>query len=79
MGRLRPDFLSRCQPAGAGSDTFALSWGQPAAANAACTPGAVSQADLEDGHWSFPSGHTSMAFVLATYSAVYCLWAFAIR
>lgn len=75
VGRLRPDFLDRCRPAN--QTNIVLDWGQPASANPVCTGNpAVDEGELKDGHYSFPSGHTSTVFVFAVYGAAYCTWAF---
>ena len=73
VGRLRPDFLARCAPAEP-SVAPVPAYGRGAGANPACT--APPSAHLTDGHYSFPSGHTSTVFVLAVYSCCYCAWAF---
>ncbi|GAB4813543.1 hypothetical protein N2152v2_000589 [Parachlorella kessleri] len=74
VGRYRPDWLARCQPAGDGANA-PVAFGRGASANPACNP-VVSDGELKDGHWSFPSGHSSTVFVFAVYGAAYCLWAF---
>lgn len=76
VGRYRPDYLARCNPA-APADIQIL-WGQSAADNPACNP-SVGAGELRDGHYSFPSGHTSTVFVFAVYSVVYGVWAFCYR
>lgn len=49
---------------------------------AACTaqtdlaPAALAE---QEGHYSFPSGHTSTVFVFAVYASVYCIYAFYYR
>lgn len=50
VGRLRPDFLSRCQPQ-VDSSNVTIQWGVNAASNPACTPGAVSDNELKVGGW----------------------------
>ncbi|KAL4451567.1 hypothetical protein ABPG75_007229 [Micractinium tetrahymenae] len=72
VGRLRPDFLARCQPTV--PNPLTLQYGLPAADNPACT--ADPSGELTDGHYSFPSGHTSTVFVFAVWCAAYCVWAF---
>ncbi len=74
VGRYRPDWLSRCQPGGEGSNAL-VQYGNGAGSNPVCNP-AVSEGEIKDGHWSFPSGHTSTVFVFAVYGAVYCTYAF---
>lgn len=59
MGRLRPDWFSRCiLPANTPIDT-------PYYNAAECTA-ATSEAQLKDGQMSYPSGHTSFAFCQGT-------------
>lgn len=77
MGRLRPDFLARCNPGSEGSNAV-INYGAAASSNPPCNP-TVSEGELKDGHWSFPSGHTSTVFVFAVYASAYCLWAFYAR
>lgn len=77
VGRLRPDFLSRCGPAGEGSSSEAQ-WGG-SLSTPTCVAPTVDADALEDGHRSFPSGHSSTVFVLAVYSVAYCVWAFGPR
>lgn len=57
VGRLRPDYLALCQPAMPAAADLTLTYGQPASANPACN--APPSSTLTDGHYSFPSGHTS--------------------
>ena len=73
VGRLRPDFLARCAPEEP-SVAPLPAFGRTASDNPKCT--APSSSHLTDGHFSFPSGHTSTVFVLAVYSCCYCVWAF---
>lgn len=75
VGRLRPDFLDRCKPAV--PFPLTVEYGLSAAANPACT--APPSGELTDGHYSFPSGHTSTVFVFAFWSTAYCVWAFNLR
>lgn len=76
-GRLRPDFLARCGPAGEG-EAAAAEWGA-ALGTPTCVAPTVDAAQLDDGHRSFPSGHSSTVFALAVYSVAYCAWAFGPR
>ena len=76
VGRLRPDYLARCNPAAPGA--IEVEWAQPASQNPACNP-TVGPSELRDGHYSFPSGHTSTAFAFAVYSVIYGVWAFCFR
>ncbi len=50
-----------------------MAFGVPPSQNPPCSSGSD---DLADGHYSFPSGHASTVFAVATFSAAYCLWAF---
>lgn len=71
VGRLRPDFIDRanlhyCDP----------EVGQRGLAGLDCSrstgrTATVDAAELEKGHRSFPSGHASTSFALATYFALY--------
>lgn len=76
VGRLRPDYLARCNPIAPSSIT--VEWAQPASDNPGCNP-TVDPDELRDGHFSFPSGHTSTSFVFAVYSVIYGVWAFCFR
>jgi membrane-associated phospholipid phosphatase len=60
VGRLRPDFLSRCLA-------------DPAIDPLKCTN--TNTAEVQDGHLSFPSGHSSHAFLLSTYMTYYLIQA----
>lgn len=53
VGRLRPNFLAQCQPAGDGN-TATVSWGDPASANPACT--APDSHSLTDAHYRWVRG-----------------------
>ena len=69
---LRPDFLARCQPAGAGpGDAAVLAFGTNPDGNNPCTN--PDTAVVEDGYKSFPSGHTSAAFNLTVYASAYLI------
>ena len=76
VGRLRPDFLDLCKPA-LPPAPLVVRYGLSAADSPACT--AAASASLTDGHYSFPSGHTSTVFVFAMYTALYCTWASSMR
>ncbi len=71
VGRYRPDWLSRCGPVT--NSTEIPSWGLSPSLNPACTSD-LSSSKLEDGHKSFPSGHSSNAFAMAVYIAGYVLY-----
>lgn len=75
VGRLRPDFLARCQPTI--PNPLTTNYGLLPADNPACT--APPSGELTDGHYSFPSGHTSTVFVFSIWTAAYCTWAFYMR
>jgi len=68
VGRLRPDFIGRCQPdysiPGVVVDTISTYVAQPYV----CT-GATSA--VLDGRRSFPSGHSSASFVGATFLSIF--------
>lgn len=72
VGRYRPDWLARCQPAAPAP--LQVAYGLPASANPACASG-LPLSEIKDGHLSFPSGHASTAFAWGVYGAAYCLWA----
>lgn len=69
-GRLRPDFLARCQPA------LALDGALLGAAALDCTGPAKLVAD---GRMSFPSGHSSCAMAIGLFGALYICWALGAR
>lgn len=73
VGRYRPDWLSRCQPAIVNPveiQGYGLSPGE----NPECTRTDLSSSKLDDGHKSFPSGHSSTAFCLGLFVCGYCIW-----
>jgi phosphatidate phosphatase len=72
VGRLRPDYLALCQPSIPSNIT--LEYGIGASSNPECTNGSDMDRREIDGHWSFPSGHASTAFSLATYCVVYVVY-----
>lgn len=73
VGRHRPDWLQRCNPA-IPEDVTIGPFGLPASSNPVCNS-TLTETKIEDGKKSFPSGHSSTAFVLAVYGIVYCIWA----
>lgn len=77
VGRLRPNFLAACQPGLPPLGNVTIAFGLPASANPPCT--APPSPALIDEHYSWPSGHTSTAFVQAVYGSIYCAWAFSWR
>lgn len=79
-GRIRPDFLDRCKP----NLTFDQSlkaqgvnkeWG--IAPNPQCT--STDARLLRDGRVSFPSGHSSTAYVVGWFGCFYLLWGISCR
>ncbi len=70
VGRLRPDFLARCAPVPPAA--VSIQYGQDTSALYPCTSADASA--IKDGRQSFPSGHTSFSFNLATYSSAYLIW-----
>jgi len=72
VGRFRPDWLSRCQPVT--NSTVIPSWGLSPDENPSCTNLEIPQSKLEDGHKSFPSGHSSNAFAMGVYISGYVLY-----
>ncbi|KAF8067409.1 MCM5 [Scenedesmus sp. PABB004] len=72
-GRLRPDWLSRCQPADA-VGAAALRFGAPMAP---CTN--RNKPVVIDGRLSFPSGHASNTMAVAWYNMVYLVWSVYLR
>lgn len=73
VGRFRPDWLARCAPT-VPSSGVTPTYGLPASDNPACHS-SLGASKLLDGHKSFPSGHSSTAFSLGMYCAIYVLWA----
>ncbi|KAL4423522.1 hypothetical protein ABPG77_006545 [Micractinium sp. CCAP 211/92] len=70
VGRLRPNFLARCQPDVPAGLTFTLQ---------NITSGISDQFpctgnDVTDGRLAFPSGHTSACFNLSVYASAYLIW-----
>ncbi|WIA36678.1 hypothetical protein OEZ86_007960 [Tetradesmus obliquus] len=71
-GRLRPDFLSRCQNAD-NMDAIDANTGLPGLQlQTGCTNMDIKA--LEDGRMSFPSGHSSCSMAVGLYAALYMLW-----
>ncbi|WIA16493.1 hypothetical protein OEZ85_013173 [Tetradesmus obliquus] len=71
-GRLRPDFLSRCQNAD-NMDAINANTGLPGLQlQTGCTNMDIKA--LEDGRMSFPSGHSSCSMAVGLYAAIYMLW-----
>lgn len=77
-GRLRPDFLARCDPILGGNGELELQ--QPLGSFPAVKcRGAVSEYDLRDGRQSFPSGHSSCSMAIGLFCALYIVWATSLR
>ena len=75
VGRYRPDFLARCEPAD--PDTVTLEYGNNTIGWYPCT--STDTSTIDDGRQSFPSGHSSFSFTIATYSAGYMTWCWNMR
>ncbi|KAF8065539.1 Pyroxd2 [Scenedesmus sp. PABB004] len=75
-GRLRPDFLARCQP-----DLAAVDAGGAVAYGTFpdVTCGAPASKALRDGHMSFPSGHSSCSATIGLVAAMYVAWSALLR
>lgn len=76
VGRLRPNFLARCQPDVPEGLVFTFSNITSAIGNPEiqypCTNPDHDQVD--EGRLAFPSGHTSICFNLAVYASGYLIW-----
>ncbi|CAG9806291.1 unnamed protein product [Chironomus riparius] len=71
VGRLRPHFIDLCQPRFPGGTTCENSINYNRyIRDFVCTSGAP-ESSLKNGRLSFPSGHTSFAFVTAIYCVFY--------
>lgn len=93
-GRLRPDYLDRCQPvvpatkAPLNLDSYNKavmklvdSWktfGGRAEIGVECSNN-ISKKEMRDGRLSFPSGHSSTAYVVGWYGCFYLLWGVSMR
>lgn len=73
VGRYRPDWLSRCQPA-LENPVEIQGFGLSPTDNPACTQSNLPESKINDGHKSFPSGHSSTAFCLGIFVCGYCTW-----
>lgn len=79
-GRLRPDFLDRCKPKLPFADALKAmnqndEWGNsisPLCSN-------KDERALRDGRVSFPSGHSSTAYVVGWFGCFYLLWGVSVR
>lgn len=68
VGRLRPDFQDRAKRYYCNQSTSPQAWETICKGFAEGPLGGDPRATLEDGHLSFPSGHSSTSFALAAYS-----------
>lgn len=75
VGWLRPDFITRCAPLSPGNLT--IQYGQDTAPLYPCTN--PDSGVIKEGRQSFPSGHTSSSFNLASYSSGYLIWCWNMR
>ena len=73
VGRYRPDWLSRCQPATNSTQPFVPVYGLPPSSNPSCLSD-LPEEKLIDGHKSFPSGHSSNAFAMGVYITGYVMY-----
>ncbi|GBF96583.1 phosphatidic acid phosphatase type 2B [Raphidocelis subcapitata] len=79
-GRLRPDFLDRCKPALPFEQALKAmnqndEWGHTI--NPLCKN--ADARELRDGRVSFPSGHSSTAYVMGWFGCLYLLWGVSVR
>eukprot|EP00123_Amoebidium_parasiticum_P007741 comp18332_c0_seq1/m.19418 comp18332_c0_seq1/g.19418 ORF comp18332_c0_seq1/g.19418 comp18332_c0_seq1/m.19418 type:complete len:344 (-) comp18332_c0_seq1:41-1072(-) len=74
VGRLRPDFLSRCDLPETPQDYYIRFAGTD---TSKCTN--QDSAELKEGRVSYPSGHTSMAFCQGFYMMFYTMWSLYVR
>lgn len=79
-GRLRPDFLDRCKPALPFNEALKAmnqndEWG--GSINPLCQN--KDERVLRDGRVSFPSGHSSTAYVVGWFGCFYLLWGVSVR
>ncbi len=75
VGRLRPDFLARCEPIPPANIT--MEFGTNPDDLYPCTN--TNEDVVNEGRLSFPSGHTSLSFNLITYASSYLIWCFHMR
>jgi membrane-associated phospholipid phosphatase len=80
VGRYRPDFLARCDPA----DPWlppggpVLEYGNNTIGMYPCSD-TYSEDTIKDGRQSFPSGHAAFSMVLGAYGAGYMIWCWNLR
>lgn len=78
VGMLRPDWLSRCQPANtANGSVVTLDIGMNNTSLYECTN--TDEGVIKQGRQSFPSGHSTLSFNLASYSSAYLIWCWNLR
>ncbi|KAG7672061.1 hypothetical protein Ndes2526B_g06972 [Nannochloris sp. 'desiccata'] len=75
VGRLRPDFLPRCNPIPPAN--VVIQFGQDTRNLYPCTN--TDEDVINEGRLSFPSGHTSLSFNVITYASAYLIWCFHMR
>lgn len=75
VGWLRPDFFARCEPVI--PENITIQYGQDVTSEYPCT--STDSGVIDDGRQSFPSGHTSFSFNLATYASAYLIWCWNMR
>lgn len=75
VGRLRPDFLPRCNPIP--PENVVIQFGQDTDSLYPCTN--TDEDVINEGRLSFPSGHTSLSFNVITYASAYLIWCFHMR
>lgn len=75
VGRLRPDFLSRCELPNVALTNHTIIY------EGYTTSECINQDSkvLKEGRVSYPSGHTSLAFCQGFYLLCYMLWALYVR
>lgn len=74
VGRLRPNFLARCQPAVPNDATIPLQNITQATLWQNQYPCTDPLGMEKEGRLAFPSGHTSLSFVLTIYACGYLIW-----
>jgi diacylglycerol diphosphate phosphatase/phosphatidate phosphatase len=70
VGRMRPDFVARCLGLAIGETVPLVGWSEFRALVAAGCDASAAHRVVDEGLRSFPSGHASTAFSLATTSAL---------
>lgn len=75
VGRLRPDFLARCNPIP--PQTVSIQFGENTNSLYPCTN--TDSGVIKDGKQSFPSGHSAFSFNIAIYASAYLIWCWNMR